>query len=148
MRGVDRVARMGGRGVARLDVSLAIVIVMLIGASAFAVLGLDFPGVTDARALDIAINVAAILVGAAVGILAWVRWRETGEPVALYESGAFVALTLTNMLMIGAVILGTEREFGLSPDMPGEAPIYLWTITRLTAGFLLVIGATRSLDRQ
>jgi signal transduction histidine kinase len=148
MRGVDRLARMGGRDVARLDVSLAVAVVLLLVVSAVAALGVDFPGVTDARALDIAINVAAILVGAAVAILAWVRWRETREPVALYESGAFVALTLTNVLMIGAVLGGRELEFGLSPDMPGEAPIYLWTITRLTAGFLLVIGATRSLDRQ
>src|SRR5687767_15463562 len=104
-----------------------------------------FPGVSDARALDIAINVAAILVGATVAILAWVRWRATGEPVALYQSSAFVALTLTNALMIGLVIGGREREFGLSVEEPGEAPVYLWTVTRLATSALLALGAARTL---
>ena len=53
------------------------------------------------------------MIGAAVAILAWIRWRDTGESVALYESSAFVALTAINVLMIGIVILGKESAFGL-----------------------------------
>ena len=87
----------------------------------------------DARALDITINVAAIFIGAGVAVLAWVRWRDTGESVALYESSAFLALTVINVLMIGLVIVGREAEFGLAADRPGAAPIYVWTITRAAA---------------
>src|SRR4029453_19134914 len=100
-----------------------------------------FPGVEDARALDIAINVAAIMIGAAVAILAWIRWRDTGETVALYESSAFVALTVINVLMIAIVIIGEETAFGLNASQPGEAPIYVWTVTRATVAAILVIGA-------
>ena len=107
-----------------------------------------FPGVEDARALDIAINVAAIMIGAAVAILAWIRWRDTGESVALYESSAFVALTAINTLMIGIVILGKECAFGLDAIQPGVAPIYVWTITRGAVAVILVIGAARSLRRE
>ena len=70
------------------------------------------------------------MIGAAVAILAWIRWRDTGESVALYESSAFVALTAINVLMIGIVILGKESAFGLDATQPGAAPIYVWTITR------------------
>ena len=61
---------------------------------------------------------------------------------------AFVALTVINVLMIAFVIAGAEDEFGLAADQPGEAPIYLWTITRAAVAALLVIGAARSLRRE
>ncbi len=136
------------RPLRRLDASVILLVGLLSLASVAASVDTGFPGVSDARAVDIAINVSATLVGAAVAILAWIRWRETTEPVALYESAAFVALTVINALMIGIVLTGQERAFGLSAADPGEAPIYLWTITRFAAAFLLVVGARRSLHRQ
>ncbi len=136
------------RGLARLDAVIIILIVALSAISLAVWYNPGFPGVEDARALDIAINVAAIMVGAAVAILAWIRWRDTGESVALYESSGFVALTVINALMIAIVILGREAAFGLDADQPGEAPIHLWTLTRGTVAALLVIGAARSLRRE
>ena len=62
------------------------------------------------------------MIGAAVAILAWIRWRDGGETVALYESSAFVALTVINALMIAIVIVGREADFGLAATSPGEAP--------------------------
>jgi hypothetical protein len=94
------------RGLARLDAAIILLIILLSLISLGVWYTPGFPGVEDARALDIAINVAAIMIGAAVAILAWIRWRDTGESVALYESSAFVALTAINVLMIGIVILG------------------------------------------
>src|SRR6187401_1101434 len=136
------------RGLARLDATIIILIVALSAISLAVWYNPGFPGVEDARALDIAINVAAIMIGAAVAILAWIRWRDTGESVALYESSAFVALTAINVLMIGIVIFGKESAFGLDASQPGLAPIYVWTITRAAVAVILVIGAARSLRRE
>src|SRR6187401_1193466 len=130
------------RGLARLDAAIILLIILAVWYTP------GFPGVEDARALDIAINVAAIMIGAAVAILAWIRWRDTGESVALYESSAFVALTAINVLMVGVVILGKESAFGLDATQPGAAPIYVWTITRGAVAVILVIGAARSLRRE
>jgi signal transduction histidine kinase len=132
----------------RLDASLIGLVIALTVVSLIVWLGPTFPGVADARALDTTINVSAVLIGAGVAVLAWVRWRDTGEPVALYVGSAFVALTTINAFMIGILFAGREAEFGLSPARPGEAPVYLWTMTRLAAAGLLVIGAIRSLRRQ
>ncbi|MEP6638759.1 MAG: sensor histidine kinase [Chloroflexota bacterium] len=141
-------AAAANRGIARLDASI-IILIPALGLISLAVWSNpSFPGLEDARALDITINVAAVLVGAAVAILAWIRWRDTGAPVALYESSAFVALTVINAVMVGIVILGREASFGLAADHPGAAPVYLWTITRAAAAVLLVIGAARSLRNE
>ena len=108
------------RDLARLDAAIILLIVVLSPISLAVWYDPGFPGVEDARALDIAINVAAIMVGAAVAILAWIRWRDTGESVALYESSAFVALTAVNALMIGIVIAGREASFGLAAISPAR----------------------------
>ncbi len=136
------------RGLARLDAMIIGLIVVLSAISLAVWYNPGFPGVEDARALDIAINVAAIMIGAAVAILAWIRWRDGGETVALYESSAFVALTTINTLMVAIVIVGREGDFGLAASQPGAAPIYLWTLTRGTVAAILVIGAARSLRRE
>ena len=149
MRGVQSTAAAPSpRDLARLDASIILLIVVLALVSLVVWSRSAFPGVEDARALDIAINVAATLVGVAVAILAWIRWRDTGQSVALYESSAFIALTVVNVLMITIVIVGEESDFGLSAAQPGEAPIYLWTVSRAAVALLLVIGAARSLRHE
>src|SRR6188474_1394648 len=105
-------------GLARLDGAIILLVIVLALISLWVWFTPRFPGIDDARAADIALNVAAIMIGAAVAILAWIRWRDTGESVALYESSAFVALTAINVLMIGIVILGKESAFGLDAAKP------------------------------
>jgi signal transduction histidine kinase len=102
-------------------------------------------GRITAPLVDIVINVAATLVGGAVSILAWVRWRETGGVGALYESAAFVVLTATNGVTLGLVLIGRGDLFGLDPTEPGAASVYFWTLARLLAAALLVAGAVRGL---
>ncbi|HVL54264.1 MAG TPA: histidine kinase, partial [Vitreimonas sp.] len=138
----------GDRTVVRLDRSVIFLITILALASLLVWLDPRFPGFGNAQALDTAINVAATLIGAAVAILAWVRWRETREPSDLFQSSAFVALTVINTALFAIVLSGNEAAFGLSSEAPGEAPIYLWTITRLVAALLLVVGGAQSLRRQ
>jgi signal transduction histidine kinase len=93
--------------------------------------------------LDIAINVAATLVGGTVAALAWVRWLETRRPTALFQTAAFTALSTTNALMTGLVITGHSDAFGLDAASPGAAPVYLWSATRLVAAVLLFYGGIR-----
>ena len=107
----------------------------------------ELSGQIVAPLVDVAINVAATLVGGAVSILAWVRWRETGGVGALYESGAFVVLTVTNGVVLGLVLIGRGDLFGFNPGEPEAASAYLWTSARLMAGALLVSGAVRGLRR-
>src|SRR5919106_6292858 len=95
----------------RLDLTLFSLAVLLAFGSGLVWLIPGVPIQLDARSLDVAINVAAIVVGAAVAILAWSRWRASREPVWTYESSAFVALTLTNSLMIGIVVTGREATY-------------------------------------
>jgi signal transduction histidine kinase len=147
MRGVSADRTRTDRHLRRLDAGLLLFIGGLSLVSLLTWLTPGFPGLPDAGALDIAIDVAATLVGAAVGILAWIRWRETGQPVALYESSAFVGLTVVSALMLGLIVSDQAIDFGLAPDAPGDAPVYLWTLTRLVAAILLVIGAVRGLRR-
>jgi signal transduction histidine kinase len=104
-------------------------------------------GRISAPFVDVAINAAATLVAGAVAILAWVRWRETGGVGALYESAAFVVLTLTNAVTLGLVLVGRGDLFGMTEGQPGAAAVYLWTVARLAAAALLVAGAVRGLRR-
>lgn len=97
--------------------------------------------------LDVAINVAATLVGGTVAILGWVRWRETGRSAALYQASAFTALSVTNALMVGLVLAGRGPLFGLDVASPGAAPVYLWSATRLVAAALLLFGAIMGVRR-
>ena len=121
------------RDIRRLDGALAVVGGTLALATIYWLMP-ELSGRIVAPLVDVAINVAATLVGGAVSILAWVRWRETGGVGALYESGAFVVLTVTNAVLLGLVLVGRGDLFGLNPGEPGAASAYLWTSARLMAG--------------
>jgi signal transduction histidine kinase len=135
------------RDIRRLDGALAVVGGTLALATILFWLMPELSGRIVAPLVDVAINGAATLVGGAVSILAWVRWRETGGVGALYESGAFVVLTVTNAVLLGLVLVGRGDLFGLNPGEPGAASAYLWTSARLMAGALLVSGGVRALRR-
>jgi signal transduction histidine kinase len=136
------------RTLRRLDVSLLALTGLLALVSLLVWLAIGVQVVADATSLDVAINVAAIVVGAAVAILAWSRWRASLEPVWIYQSSAFVTLTMANALLIGIVVTGREAAYGLSATSPGAAPIYIWTITRVAAAGLLVLAGLRGLRRD
>jgi signal transduction histidine kinase len=133
---------------ARLDTAIIALAVGLTAVTATAMIDAPLGALVESRVLDVAINVTATLVGAAVAILAWVRWRETRAPAALYESSAFLALSTVNALTLGLVFAGLDASFGLTPDRPSAGPVYLWTLARLSAAVLLVVGAVRGLRRS
>jgi signal transduction histidine kinase len=135
------------RDLRRLDGALVVVSGALALITIVVWLAPSFSGRIVAPFVDVAINAASTLVGGAVAILAWVRWRETGGVGALYESSAFVVLTVTNAVLLGLVLVGRGDLFGLEPGQSGSAAVYLWTIARLAAAALLVAGAVRGLRR-
>src|SRR5687768_11921950 len=147
MRGVNRFGITLDRDVQRLDLALALVAAVLAATTILLWLVPELSGRFVAPLVDVAINVSATLVGGAVSILAWVRWRETGGVGALYESAAFVVLTVTNAVMLGLVLIGRGDLFGLDPDGPTATPVYLWTFARFMAAALLVSGAIRGFRR-
>ena len=147
MRGVHAIATRNDRDVRRLDLALALVAAALAITTILLWLVPELSGRFVAPLVDVAINVSATLVGGAVAILAWVRWRETGGAGALYESAAFVVLTVTNAVMLGLVLIGRGDLFGLDPDGPTATPVYLWTFARFMAAALLVSGAIRGFRR-
>lgn len=107
----------------------------------------ELSGRLDAPLPDVAINVAATLVGGAVAILAWVRWREAGGVASLLESAAFVLLTLTNAVTLGLLLSGRGDLLDADPASAGAVPAYVWSLARLLAASLLVVGAAGGLRR-
>jgi len=129
----------------RLD--RAIVLVVLVLGAVTAAIWFDprIPTRVVNLPMDIAINVAATLVGGTVALLGWVRWRATGRSTSLYQASAFTALSVTNALMTGLVIAGHGDAFGLDQASPGAAPAYLWSATRLVAAVLLLLAAIQGI---
>jgi signal transduction histidine kinase len=98
--------------------------------------------------LDLAINVVATVVAAVVAALAWSRYREAGRIGSLYQSAAFVALAVTNLVVVVLVVLGVEAQFGFTLESPREAPAWVWTFARLVAAALLLVGARAAWRRE
>ena len=80
---------------ARLDAILIAVVAALAFGGAASVLMIA-PWVREvAPSLDLVLDTVTTLVAAAVAVLAWVRYRERGAPVALFQAAAFVVLALS-----------------------------------------------------
>ena len=80
------------RDLARLDAGIILLIVVLGLVSVVVWSRSAFPGVEDARALDIAINVAATMVGAAVAIHTPVATISAVPPITAVSSRRFIWL--------------------------------------------------------
>jgi signal transduction histidine kinase len=135
----------------RLDIAMGSLVAALGGVTAVLWMDQGLSSSVFAPELDVAINVGATLVAGAVAILGWVRWVEVREPAALFESAAFLALTTTNLLTIGALLNGRPEIFGLDVGtLPERQQIgaSLWTLARLSAAIVLVVGAIRAMRRE
>ena len=95
-----------------------------------------------APALDLAINAGATVVAGVVAALAWSRYREAGQIASLYQCAAFLVLSMTNLVVVALVVAGVDGQFGFALDAPREAPAWVWTIARLAAAALLLLGAS------
>jgi signal transduction histidine kinase len=140
-RSLFRVARQD-----RLDAILAAVILVLAVLSA-AVVFLPMLGGQHVEAgLDLVLDTFATVVALGVAIVAWVRYREIGAPVALFQASAFLVLAIASgaslLFIVGRLDVAIS-DFGL--NMPREAQPQITTAGHLIAATLLVFGAAVSL---
>lgn len=91
-----------------------------------------------ARGLDLASDTMTLGVAVAVAVLAWMRFREHAEPVALFQSSAFVVLAAANLAGVLVVVARLDVAEPLVPA--DQAPAYAVTAARLAAAALLFAG--------
>jgi signal transduction histidine kinase len=144
--GAHRIATLSPH--ARLDVLLiGVVAGLTFGGMAWVVVPWMDPRIV-APALDIVLDTVATLVTLAVGALAWVRYREGGEAVALFQSAAFLVLATANGSTMVLATTGFDGGGGSTLTAPGQAPMYVFTLSRLLAATLLVMGGVEALRRR
>ncbi len=98
-----------------------------------------------APSLDLVLDTIAALVTFAVALLGWARFREHGEPTAVFRAAAFLVLAIANGLLVVLAIAGLERQAGLALEAPGQAPLYVFTFAGVFAAALLVMGGIASI---
>jgi signal transduction histidine kinase len=98
----------------------------------------------DAR-LDLVIGTLATLIALAVALLAWGRYRESGEVPGLFRGSAFLTLATLNALIVGAMLFDLDFAFGLSLDRPGQLPLLGNAAARGLAAVLLLFGGLAAL---
>jgi signal transduction histidine kinase len=96
--------------------------------------------------LDLVLDSVATVVTLGVASVAWVRYRETGAALALFQASAFLVLAIASgvslLLVVGRMDVAFS-DFGL--NMPREAQPQITTAGHLMAAMLLVAGAAISL---
>jgi signal transduction histidine kinase len=121
----------------------------LVGALlAFTAYALLVPGlffVAIGQELDQLMNTAATVIAGGIALLAWFRFRETGQTDSLYQAMAFLALFTGAAVATAIVVTDHDDAMGFSRATPGQAPLYIWTAQRLLAAPLLLVGAVAAL---
>jgi signal transduction histidine kinase len=124
-----------------------VVVALIVGAVAsLAVPGLHVRVV--APALNLVLDTVTTLVTLSVAALGWVRYRERGEPVALFQAAAFLVLAIANGLTLGLATSGLDARTGMALSAPGQAPLYVFTLARLLVAGLLVVGGLAGLRHR
>jgi signal transduction histidine kinase len=140
-RNLVRVARLD-----RLDAVLAATVIVLASLSAAVVFLPVLGGQHVEAGLDLVLDTFATVVTLGVAVVAWVRYREIGAPVALFQASAFLVLAIASgaslLFIVGRLDVAIS-DFGL--NMPREAQPQITTAGHLIAATLLVIGAAVSL---
>ncbi len=132
---------------ARLDAAI-------VGAVALLTAGAFWAGIAGIKVrvvapdLDLVLDSLTTFVTLSVGVLSWLRYRQRAEPIALFQTAAFLVLALSNGLLLGFATAGLEALAGLSLSSPGQAPLYVFTLARLLAAALLVMGSVDTLRHR
>lgn len=98
-----------------------------------------------APSLDIVLDTFTTAVTLGVVGLGWIRYRQSGQPAAVFQAAAFLVLAIANALPIAFVTTGLDVQAGMALVGPGQAPMYLFPVARLFAAGLLVLGGLASL---
>ena len=87
------------------------------------------------------------MVCAAVATLAWIRFTDRGEPIALFQASAFLVLVVANAMALLLVLAALGGLPGVSSEATGAWPLWVAALSRLAAASLLVAGGIASLRR-
>jgi signal transduction histidine kinase len=136
-----------GRRIGSFDLVFGIVVGLVTVLSVALLLAPGPATVIVAPGLDVAVNMAATIVAVCLAGIAWARYREGDQAPALFRASAFLALAVTNSIILVLVLLGIDREFGLSIEAPGQAPAYTWTLARGATAVLLLLSALAARQR-
>jgi signal transduction histidine kinase len=130
----------------RLDGVVAATVLVLCAVSAAVALLPMLGGQHVEAGLDLVLDTFATVVTLGVAGVAWVRYREVGAPVALFQASAFLVLAVASgasLLFVVGKLDVALADFGL--NMPREAQPQITTAGHLMAATLLVVGAALSL---
>lgn len=95
--------------------------------------------------LDLILNTTTMMATGAVAVLAWIRFREVGQPDSLLQSSGFLVWFVVAALGGSVLLLDQSFALGFTREAPGQAPLYLWTFGRIVGGVLLLLGAIAGL---
>ena len=129
----------------RTELAVALVPLAL---AALTVLLITSPRISPAilnEQLQLLINATSTLVAVAVTALAWVNFRESGDPATLLRGSAFLVLAALNGLLVLASAIGVERAFGLAIEAPGQLPAWATLVALAMAAGLFVLAAVATL---
>jgi signal transduction histidine kinase len=131
----------------RLDAVLAATVIVLALLSTAIVFLPMLGGQHVEVGLDLVLDTSATVVTLGVAVVAWVRYREIGAPVALFQASAFLVLAIASgaslLFVVGRLDVALA-DFG--QNMPREAQPQITTAGHLLAASLLVVGAAVSLQ--
>ena len=130
----------------RLDLVLLITTVGLILVTAAFLLDESLSFSLVDRSLDVAINSLAMLAAGSLAALALARYRESGRVAGLFQSSAFLVMTLISGLNVALVAVKVDAKFGMELGLPDQLPLYVWSISRVVAAGLLVVGGVAALS--
>ena len=128
----------------RFDIVLIVTVLILGGVTAVM---LAFPAIQTrvvAPALDLSLDTVALVVTSLLTALTWIRYRERRDPFALFQSAAFLVLAIANMHAVLGTI-GVDLQAPLLAIEPEHHELYVFTVARIMAAALLVIGGVASL---
>jgi signal transduction histidine kinase len=134
-----------GRRVDTLDAVLIVVVLGLTASTVAAVLAPDLVVSAPAVGLDLLLDVVAALVTVSVTVLAWIRYREGGDPTALVQAGAFLVLSIANVITVVLTLLAIDAPGSIGVLLPGQAPLYVTSAADMQAASLLAVGVWAAL---
>ncbi len=98
------------------------------------------------RSADVAINSLTVLAAGSLAALALARYRESGRLAGLFQSSAFLLMALVAGMHVTVVVLKVEGRFGLSLAPPEQLPLYIWSVSRLVAAAILMVGGVAAIN--
>jgi hypothetical protein len=119
-----------------LDGALVAVVIALALGTAASVIAPDLRGRLFSPSLDLMLDTVTSVVTLTVAVVAWIRFRQRGDPVSAFQAAAFLVLAIANGLTVMLVVTGLDVHAGMALASPGQAPLYVFTVARIIAAGL------------